>query len=117
MKLIERKHLKAIHEMANHYPSWEWEYTVGGESGYGNIKCKLYYGKPKGYAKFIKIYSENHEVVTDFEKLNEYYPMEITDLTWDMLKVGYDLFLKELITKKRRIDMLKNKWKGGLTYD
>ena len=71
---------------------WEWGY--GGNTGYANIKCKLCYGKPKGYAKFIKIYSDGSEVTMDFEKLNEYYPMEITDLTWAMLRVGYDLFLK-----------------------
>ena len=113
MKVIKQEHLKAVHQMASHYPSWGWEYA--GESGNANIKCKLYYGKPKGYAKFIKIYSDGSQFTKDFEKLNEYYPMEVTNLTWDMLKVGYDLFLKELITTKR--DMLKNKWKGGLTYD
>lgn len=103
---------------------WEWNYASN--TGFTNIKCKLCYGKPKGYAKFIKVYPDDYftlpnrtfgksgsDVVTmDFEKLNEYYPMKIHDTNWDMLKVGYDLFL---ISKKR--DMLKNKWKGGLTYD
>lgn len=92
MKLIEREHLKAIHQMAE--ANFEWEHN----NGYNWIvHCKLYYDKPKGYAKFKKtpITDDKYGIVIhDFEKLNEYYPMEITDGWWDILLVGYDLFLK-----------------------
>ena len=74
--------------------NFEWEH----DNGYNWIvHCKLYYDKPNGYAKFKKTPQNkryNKQVVHDFEKLNEYYPMEITDGWWDILLVGYDLFLK-----------------------
>jgi hypothetical protein len=93
MKLLEKKHVKAIHKMAEF--SWEWVYNT---MKTGRVKCKLHYGKQSGYVKFLKSYDDGSCFNMDFEKLNEYHPMTITDLTWDILKVGYDLFLKELIT-------------------
>ena len=94
MKLVEQKHLRAIHQMATIH--WEWIH----DDGYGyKTECKLYYNglKPIGYARFETRYPDGILYVLEFEKENEFNPTvsELTDRTWDMLMVGYDLFLKK----------------------
>tara|TARA_B100001093_G_scaffold496903_1_gene543171 strand:- start:645 stop:938 length:294 start_codon:yes stop_codon:yes gene_type:complete len=74
---------------------WEWFH----DDGYGYItECKLYYNglKPIGYARFEKRYPDGKLYVLEFEKEGEFdFSFELTDRTWDVLLVGYDLFLKK----------------------
>ena len=115
MKLVEQKHLKAIHQMAD--MNWCWVHN----DGYGYItECKLYYNglKPIGYARFEKRHPDGKLYVLEFEKENDYLPkrVQITDRTWGTLMVGYDKFLLYKEYKKlkfkyyERTNLYKSVW-------